>query len=153
MAEEINTLDPLGPQYGGNASIPTVQNFLPFEGQGLKDPEIQTPPVRPVLPGPEPFSNPTYPIKKNNTGSPYYVKPDGKNPNTSPKDAFGAWVRKSVAEAEGLESKHRYGKTYAYNAGPTGIATGGTGNTPPVSPPQGNPGGNINIPSIRSRKI
>ena len=42
MAEEINTLDPLGPQYGGNASIPTVQNFLPFEGQGLKDPEIHT---------------------------------------------------------------------------------------------------------------
>ena len=120
MAEEINTLDPLGPQYGGNASIPTVQNFLPFEGQGLKDPEIQTPPVRPVLPGPEPFSNPTYPIKKNNTGSPYYVKPDGKNPNTSTKDAFAAWARKSAAEAEGLQSKHRYGKTYAYNAGPTG---------------------------------
>lgn len=122
MSEDFNPLDPLGPQYGGNAPIPTLQNFQPFEGNGLHDPELKTPPVpvRPIIPGPEPFANPTYPIKKNVTGSPSYVKPDGNNPATKRKDVFAAWSAKSYAEANNYVDKNHYGKVYNYNAGPTG---------------------------------
>jgi predicted RecB family endonuclease len=120
MAEDFNPLDPLGPSYGGNADIPTVKNFMPFEGDSLKDPVIKTPPVQPILPSPEPFSNPTYPIKKNYTGSANNQKPQGNNPNTKPKDVFAAWALKSASDAGSLVNKNKYGKVYAYNAGPTG---------------------------------
>jgi hypothetical protein len=93
---------------------------MPFEGDSLKDPVIKTPPVQPVLPGPEPFSNPTYTIKKNNTGSANYQKPDGNNPNTTLKERTAAWALKSASDARSLVNKNKYGKVYAYNAGPTG---------------------------------
>ena len=69
MPENFNSLDPLGPQYGGNASIPTSQNKLPFEGDVLKDPQIITPAInRPeiksIIPGKQILTNPAYSIKK-----------------------------------------------------------------------------------------
>ena len=120
MAEDFNSLDPLGPQYGGNASIPTAKNYLPFEGEGLKDPVINVPKPRPILPGPQPLNNPAYPIKKGSTGAPNYQKPNGQSPNVSRKDAFSAMTAKAVAKAEAYVDKNHYGQTYSYNAGPTG---------------------------------
>jgi len=120
MAEDFNSLDPLGPQYGGNASIPTAKNYLPFEGERLKDPVINVPEPRPLLPGPQPLNNPAYPIKKGSTGAPNYQKPNGQSPNVSRKDAFNAMTEKAVAKAEAYVDKNHYGQTYSYNAGPTG---------------------------------
>lgn len=120
MAEDFNSLDPLGPQYGGNASIPTAKNYLPFEGESLKDPVINVPKPRAILPGPQPLNNPAYPIKKGSTGAPNYQKPNGQSPNVSRKDAFSAMTEKAVAKAEAYVDKNHYGQTYSYNAGPTG---------------------------------
>lgn len=120
MAEDFNSLDPLGPQYGGNASIPTAKNYLPFEGESLKDPVINVPEPRPLLPGPQPLNNPAYLIKKGSTGAPNYQKPNGQSPNVSRKDAFDAMSQKIRANAEAYVDKNHYGQTYSYNAGPTG---------------------------------
>ena len=125
MPENFNSLDPLGPQYGGNASIPTSQNKLPFEGDVLKDPQIITPAInRPeiksIIPGKQILTNPAYSIKKNNTGSPDYQKPLGENTNVSKVDAWKAMTSKFAAGSNKSNDKNRYGKTIAYNAGPTG---------------------------------
>lgn len=120
MAEDFNSLDPLGPQYGGNASIPTAKNYLPFEGESLKDPIINVPELRPILPGPQPLNNPAYSIKKGSTGAPNYQKPNGQSPNVSRKDAFKAISERGRANAEAYVDKNHYGQTYSYNAGPTG---------------------------------
>jgi len=120
MAEDFNSLDPLGPQYGGNASIPTIQNTLPFEGNSLTDPKLSVPEIRPMLPGPQLLTNPAYSIKRNNTGAAPYQKPDGQSGNVSRSDMFKAMAGKLRSEASANVEKDHYGKTYSYNAGPTG---------------------------------
>jgi hypothetical protein len=119
MAEGFNSLDPLGPQYGGNTTIPTLQNTLPFEGESLKDTVVKVPEIRPMIPGPQILSNPAYPIKKNSTGSAPYLKPNGA-PGASKSDVFKAGAQKLMAEFASNVDKNHYGKTYSYNAGPTG---------------------------------
>jgi len=94
MPENFNSLDPLGPQYGGNAAIPTTQNNLPFEGDILRDPKLVTPainkpqiqtsskpPIKSFIPGRQQLTNRAYTIKRNNTGSPDHQKPLGKSKN------------------------------------------------------------------------
>jgi hypothetical protein len=120
MADNLNSLDPLGPQYGGNASIPTLQNTLPFEGDLLKDPENKVPEPRPLLPGPQPLTNPAYSIRRNSTGAAPYQKPNGQSGNVSRKDLFRAMSDKLAADAGNNVDKNQYGKTFNYNAGPTG---------------------------------
>jgi hypothetical protein len=49
---------------------------------------------------------------------------------------------RNQAQAAGQNGGSGGGATSAYNASPSGTASGGSGNTPPVTPSQGNPGGN-----------
>lgn len=119
MAEGFNSLDPLGPQYGGNTTIPTLQNTLPFEGESLKDTQVKVPEIRPMIPGPQILDNPAYTIKKNSTGSAPYLKPNGA-PGASKNDVFKAGAQRLMADIASNVDKNHYGKTYNYNAGPTG---------------------------------
>jgi hypothetical protein len=132
MPENFNSLDPLGPQYGGNAAIPTTQNNLPFEGDILRDPKLVTPAInkpqiqtnskpqiKSFVPGRQQLTNRAYTIKRNNTGSPDHQEPLGKSKNVSRKQAFLAMADKFGSQG-GSTDKNRYGKTIAYNAGPTG---------------------------------
>ena len=119
MAEETNSLDPLGPEFGKiNAPALDSKSFIPFEGDLLRDNKIDYFPIEPSI---RSNPHPNYIIKDNLVGAPPN-KPNIRVPNNKAsikerQEAIGKSFQMDVAAHQ---DKNQYAKIMAYNAGPSG---------------------------------
>lgn len=116
----ISGLDSLGPDYGGiNRPSLDTQSFRPFEGESLKDPEINFPQPKSYSMGlgADSLNHPAGAIRQvvgvppNSPGKP--------NANAAKPADYGK-LFEAVANAN--QDKNEYARVYAYDAGPSGNA-------------------------------
>jgi uncharacterized small protein (DUF1192 family) len=118
MADEtpISGLDSLGPDYGGiNRPSLDTQSFKPFEGDSLRDAEIN-------FPAPKAYPNPIGAESLNHPAG-QIRNAVGKAPNSpgkSPTVTAGDYGKLFKAVANANQDKNEYSRVYAYDAGPSG---------------------------------
>lgn len=124
MAEDntpINSLDPLGPEFGRiNQPVIDQKGLAPFEGDRISLPDVNFPKYFPVIPSAPSLDRPDQGIRDNVVGSPMRRPPISKQ-NTglpSPKDFSNSLKGYVLARESTAKPQDQYAKIYSYDASP-----------------------------------